>query len=315
MRYTDRLHEILDKTLERLKESAKTQFDNELRFAWRMIENETVFLYMIQRTIDKNPIYIDIAETLRKQEEAKRFETIEAQAAFSYSVIDHAVRRTLYPSGNRCFGFYYKIDSQIYIVDNFIKPLFNYLHDSIDSSGFVLYLLEKYKKRTEWFLKEGLLNKYQDANKSFEQILEDDLRLYLFDQGIDYPFSTPQSASGRADMVGLIDTDDPLVAEVKIIDREKGYGMDRIKSGFAQIEKYTNDYHKDFGYLVLYNMDDREVHFDLGTPNKVWPPRLELNSKVYYFVVVNLYPSEAASKQKKLKAITVTKDDLVDAAE
>ena len=83
-------------------------------------------------------------------------------------------------------------------------------------------MLEKYKRRTEWFTFSNLLEKYSTADKNYEQIFEDDLRLFLFDQGIDYPFSTPKSTSGRGDIIGSIDTNDPLIIEIKIFDRERG---------------------------------------------------------------------------------------------
>jgi len=42
------------------------------------------------------------------------------------------------------------------------------------------------------------------------------LRRFLFEQGIDYPFSQPRSASGQSDVVAMVDEDDPLICEVKL---------------------------------------------------------------------------------------------------
>jgi hypothetical protein len=140
-------------------------------------------------------------------------------------------------------------------VHDFILPITNYLHDKLNKSSSTMYLLEKYKKRTEWFNKNILFEKYKSAEKEYEQIFEDDLRLFLFDQGIDYPFSTPKSTSGRADLIGAIDTSDPLIIEIKIFDRGKKYEINRIVKGLTQIKDYTNDYNKDFGYLVIFNLE------------------------------------------------------------
>lgn len=186
-----------------------------------------------------------------------------------------------------------------------------YLHDRLDKSNAILYLLEKYKKRTEWFTRKQLHSTYQNATKSYEQILEDDLRLFLFDQGIDYPFSTPASASGRADIIGEIETDDPLIVEIKIVDKQKGYGKTRIKEGFAQVVKYANDYGKQVGYLVLFNLDDCEINFTDVDNGRVFPPAISFNGKTFYFVVVNCFVGESASKAGALKQLSVTLAELM----
>ena len=72
-------------------------------------------------------------------------------------------------------------------VETFINPVVEFLHDRIDKSSSILYLLEKYKK-SRMVSKKELFGNYKSTTKGYEQILEDDLRLFLFDQGIDYPF-------------------------------------------------------------------------------------------------------------------------------
>lgn len=194
--------------------------------------------------------------------------------------------------------------------DDYITHLTNYLHDVLDESNSMLYLLEKYKRRTEWFMREQLLAKYNSASGKNEKALEADLLLYLFDQGIDYPLSTPASASGRADIVGLIDTEDPLVMEIKIVDKEKKYGKGRVAGGFAQVVKYSNDYHKNVGYLVIFNIDPEEIEIQTAVPSKQWPPRVHLNNKVYYIITVNLNNQQSASKVGKLKKLTIKESEL-----
>jgi len=196
-------------------------------------------------------------------------------------------------------------------VETFINPVVEFLHDKIDKSNSILYLLEKYKKRIEWFKRRDLFDKYKTATKGFEQILEDDLRLFLFDQGIDYPFSTPKSFSGRADLVGLIDTEEPLIAEIKIYDSEKGYRKERIFSGLSQIIKYANDYNKDCGYLVIFNIDSTEIVFNLRGEQKRFPPRISINNKTYYFIVVNLHHDYTASKIGQTEIVEISEVELL----
>lgn len=196
--------------------------------------------------------------------------------------------------------------------DNLIRPIVHYLQDCLEKSGAVIYLLERYKSRTEWFLREALLRAYQATNgPNYEKILDDDLRLFLFDQGVDHPFSTPLSPTGRADIVGMLDTGDPLVVEVKLVDKDREYGRERIRKGFNQALKYTNDYGKETGFVVVFNLDPVEINFDFGDITPTTTPFFTLNHKRFYFVVINLCDFSAASKHGKPQVLTVTKEYLI----
>lgn len=194
--------------------------------------------------------------------------------------------------------------------DSFIIPLIDFIHDQLDQVNYILYILEKYKLRTEWFTKQELYQRYSTIKSNFEELLEEDLRLFLFDQGVDYPFSTPKSASGRADVISLIDTDDPLVLEIKIWDSKKGYKKDRVISGFAQIVKYANDYHKDTGYIVVFNMDNIEIEIQGKENDNKWPNRFIFNSKTYYIIIINMNYDTSASKQGILKKESIAFEEL-----
>lgn len=198
-------------------------------------------------------------------------------------------------------------------VDYYIKPIVHFLEDSLDEGSFVLHILEKYKFRTENFTKKALVEKYHNAVSSYEQVLEDDLRLYLFDQGIDNPFSTPKSASGRSDIIGGLDTNDPLVLEVKIFDKDKSYGKNRVISGFKQAVQYSNDYNKSVGYLVTFVLDDVHVEIENSLTEKSWPIKIEFAGKLYNLIFIYLN-GESASKGK-INKISITREDLTKAVE
>src|SRR5262249_47550525 len=100
-----------------------------------------------------------------------------------------------------------------------VEPLIEWLQEEIGKSSDVLYLLERYVRRVEWFERARLWQTYEAATRR-EDVYDRDLRAFLFDQGIDYPFSQPRSASGEADVVAGTDSDDPLVCEVKLYDGE-----------------------------------------------------------------------------------------------
>ncbi len=201
-------------------------------------------------------------------------------------------------------------DKLRFFAEHYVDPMITYVHDQLDEENSTLYLLEKYKRRTEWFLAGSLLGKYRSVATNFEKVFEDDLRMYLFDQGIEYPFSTPQTSSGRTDIVGLIDTKNPLVLEIKIYDKDKQYRKNRVISGFSQIVKYTNDYNKHVGYLVVFNVDPVEIEIVQNGVKPQFPCRIEFNSKVYYVIFVNLNFETSASKTGKLTVESITREEL-----
>lgn len=301
----------------RLARAPYEQFGHQLKYLFENFKTNPQIAGILQDLKDKYP-YED--ELLDKQIEQiyrgaeMTFKSDEHQAIYSYQFLDYFIRKTksFDIQKNMFYQFGDANETLNGIIENYLTPIFYVLHDRLDKSSSIIYLLEKYKKRTEWFTKKELSNEYKKANKNYEQILEDDLRLFLFDQGIEYPFSTPSSASGRADIIGEIETDDPLVLEIKIFDREKNYGKDRIKEGFTQILKYSNDYNKDVGYLVIYNMDKAELNFNFSEQNKIFPPRIVFNNKTFYFITINSLDTQSASKSGKTEQIEITEDELTD---
>ncbi|MGC1930737.1 MAG: hypothetical protein WA667_17340, partial [Candidatus Nitrosopolaris sp.] len=120
-----------------------------------------------------------------------------------------------------------------FFLDQFFVPFFNYLTSRIEQQSVVLYLLQKYKARVEWYksTKEEIFKKYkiEAAQRAGEDFLNENLRQYLFEQGINYPFSEAHSPSGRTDIIAGLDTSDPLVLEVKIFDPTNQYDKSYIK--------------------------------------------------------------------------------------
>lgn len=305
----------IQEMLNRLRKSTIDQFAHNLKFFFDKIDRNQQLLGIINEKIS---IYNYSDEELEKfannsgpYQEEVYFDNEAQRMVFSYLYVKFIIKqcksfdihRRSYFSG----GFREAMET---IIDDYLTPIVNFLHDQLDKSNSILYLLEKYKKRVEWFTKQNLLTLYKSAEKSYEQILEDDLRLFLFDQGIDYPFSTPKSTSGRADIVGNLETDDPIVIEVKIFDKTKGYDKKRIYGGFTQIVKYANDYVKSVGFLVIYNFDDIEINFKLSNDGKNWPPSIIFNQKTFYFILVNCFEGLSASKKGGLTEITITSEEL-----
>ena len=307
----------LQEWLNRIARSSYTQFGNQLKFLFNKLQNNNLLSGIIGEACITYP-YSDeklneLFKEINNQNYINDFESEKDQAAFNYQLLSFFFKE--YNDYNLTkYNFFLARDFETTkdrVIEIYISPILNYLHDTLDESSSVVYLLEKYKKRAEWFTKDILFKNYKEAKKSYEQIFEDDLRMFLFDQGIDYPFSTPASASGRADIVSNIESDDPMVLEIKIYDEEKGYKKNRILDGFKQIVRYANDYHKSIGYLVIFNVSNKEIIFDLTSSETTFPPYLNFNYKTFYFITINIYPFVSASISGKTEKILITEKDLI----
>jgi hypothetical protein len=109
--------------------------------------------------------------------------------------------------------------------ERILRPLFDYLDERIGAESSVLYVLERYVRRVEWFDREDLYRRAMVDAQKVEEVYDADLRRFLFSEGINMPFSQAKSASGLSDVLSELDTDDPLACEVKVFD-----GADRASA-------------------------------------------------------------------------------------
>ena len=191
-----------------------------------------------------------------------------------------------------------------------LDPLVNYLHDRIDDSSHVLFALERFKFKVEWFRQEELHQKYENDTRRGEANLNSVLREALFDYGIDYPFSEPVSPSGRTDVVAMLDSDDALVLEVKVFDPDRQRDKRHICQGFHQVNRYADDYQQIVGYLVVFNCSDRQIVFPSEAGGEV-PPRITHAGKTFFLIVVDVNPNRpSASKESPSRREQITLEDL-----
>jgi len=97
--------------------------------------------------------------------------------------------------------------------------------------------------------------------------------------------------------VGLIESADPLVLEVKIFDLARNYGREYIRKGLTQAYKYALDYGKPVGYLLIYDMDERDLSFEKSSEEPV--KSIHLGAKVLYIVCVKVRDSDKSASQRK----------------
>ena len=194
-----------------------------------------------------------------------------------------------------------------------VDPLINFLHDQIDDGGNVLYLIERFKLKTEWFRRQELHGLYLADTSVGEASLDRELRAGLFDGGVDYPFSQPSSPSGQADIVALLGSDDPIVLEVKVFDPSRSKGKRHLSQGFHQVLRYSNDYNQSVGYLVVFNCSDRQLVISSDEPSDTeFPPRITYAGKTFFTISIDIHTTlVSASKEKPTNRLVINTNELV----
>lgn len=191
--------------------------------------------------------------------------------------------------------------------DNFagqiLVPLCSYIDERIDDGDLLLYSLSRYQRECSWFEAAALdsLATVAPSNK-LEEVLDQHLRSWLFREGIDYPFSTPKSPSGRADIV-VWQGEEPLAIEVKVYDGENR-DLGHVSQGLWQAQRYAHDYSKPFGYLVVFNTSPHLLAFE-NNVSKDGPPCVEVGGLNVFAIVVNVGPRPSASKEKPIETKVV----------
>ena len=195
-----------------------------------------------------------------------------------------------------------------------VDPFVNFLHDQIDDGGNILYLLERFKLKAEWFRRKELYRLYQGDTSVGESSLDQELRASLFEGGVDYPFSQPSSPSGKADIVALLGSDDPLVLEVKVFDPDRSRGKSNLRQGLHQVLRYANDYNQSLGYLVIFNCSDRQLVISSEEASGAeFPPRITFGGKTFFAIPIDIHPDIAsASKEKPASRLTIGYKELID---
>ena len=197
--------------------------------------------------------------------------------------------------------------------EGIIKPLIDYICDRIDDEQNLFHLIERFKLKCEWFRREELYAKYSSNPRTAEADLTNELRASLFDSGIDFPFSEPESPSGKADTVASVGTSSPLVLEAKVYDPGMGKHTRNLRQGFHQVLRYAEDYQSNVGYLVIFNCSDHElvVTPKAGTEPE-YPVRIDHGGKTFFVITINLNPSRpSASKEDPSSRRTVLYEQLV----
>lgn len=178
----------------------------------------------------------------------------------------------------------------------------------------ILNLLLRYKHRSEWFFQSELLNIYntETANQTrkAEKMLALNLYSYLYDQGVEF-FIEPSSKKGAIDLISLQpNPDECLLAEVKIFD-----GVSRgtlyLRKGFNQIHTYTKQFNKPFGYLVIFNVTDKDLSFESLTDSSGFH-YISHGNKTISLITIDIYEhTKPVSQRDSMETVKIKEEDFI----
>jgi hypothetical protein len=185
-----------------------------------------------------------------------------------------------------------------------LNPLCAYIDERIDEGDLLLYSLSRYQRECSWFESDKLAMLAAEAESGkLEAVMDEHLRSWLFREGIDYPYSTPSSPSGRADVI-VWHGEKPLPIEVKVFDGENR-DTAHVRQGLWQAHRYAVDYTVPFGYLVVFNTSQHLLSFE-DNVHKEGPPCVVVSGMNVFAIVVNVGPRRpTASKEKPLETKVV----------
>ena len=314
------IHDIKNKLTGRLadlREITSPQYAAECKYFMDFLRSDP-YLHSLLETLDSNTS-VDFFEWDFDHEGewyASLPDTEEGRAKVCHGILQRCVQSdnvNTYLKRGRQFGR--QPDSNLVLrqfTDGIIRPLVNYLCERIEDGGNVLYLLDRFKMRCEWFKQEELHEQYVQTPSMGEKNLDKALREYLFDGGIQFPLPQPESPSGKADVIASLGTADPLVLEVKIFDPAKHKSTRNLQGGFQQIWKYVGNYNQSIGYLFIFNCSDKELVIEpTGDLESGRPNRVEFGGKIFFIVVANVNPNiPSASRQSPTDRVTITHEQL-----
>lgn len=198
------------------------------------------------------------------------------------------------------------------LVKRAFKPLFDYLSDQVAADSTILYHLERYQRRVEWFDREELYAQYKAVpGQKGEEVYDNDFRRFLFGEGINMPFSQAKSASGLSDVVAhLAEGEQPFIGEIKLFDAENRTKRE-IAKGVHQVIEYAHDWSANTGYLVVINLSGRQLQLPTDGPDEDPARYLDVGNVRVYMINVRALPMPSASKRGTAQPVLISRDSLL----
>jgi hypothetical protein len=326
---TQNLQEKLARRVQRLMSANSRMFPSYLQQFLRFFHDHPIYSSIGNSLLINHPETEEIARVIIEGDKHQLSESEEEIAALAYQLmktilesistttsldieefeniiygIDCAYNRTPASDTSRRLETFRNI---------FILAFHDYVHEQLDEQKIVLGLLIRYKHRCEWFHREDLNHVAQDNSRKSEKLLSLNLYSYLHDQGLNFHIE-PSSITGEIDLIAAQGSNDPLLADAKVFDANSR-GKSYICKGFNQIYTYTQQYNESCGYLIIFRITDRDLHFSL--PQQFHGiPAITYNHKTIFLITIDIcHHEKSVSQRKPLEAITITQEDLISEVE
>lgn len=322
--HTEYLQSVRYKLQKRIRRQKSTSFETYifvLKQLWQFLDAEPLLKALQDELSGRYPNADSVAETIIKEglEGADRKGLIEAPlanegewAAVSMGVVkrfselgdSRTVNKFVPMQSSSKFNDYLSVFS-----DWYLTPFYEYLDERLDDPQFVLGRLIRFKHLAEWFWREELFKAWQQAPaRKGEKTLAMRLYEFLFTEGVNLHIE-PWSASGEADMVSSQEGSERLIDDAKVF--KLGESKKYILQGFRQIYQYTADYNEAIGYLIIFNTSEKQLRF-VVSGSAAPLPRVVLNHKTIFFLVIDLYPhEETASQRPQPDVVEISEDEVL----
>jgi len=294
-----RLRELLHSRADDVINSRNDTALNNLRIYFEFLDSD-LQLKSIMQELSKN---LPDASSLIKDFENKRRLVLPAvyieKVKCCLSILSYWIEKDIEP-WQFMVQFTSGGDVNIYTREallEFFRPVAKYIMEKISVMDSFQYLLIRYKLQSEWFERENLLQLFAKDTTKGESVLDALLREYLFNQGVDFPFSKPSSPSGEVDVLSIVKRN-PIPLEVKVFDNV-GRTQAHVKQGVIQAYSYAKDYGEASAYLMVFNVSNREIVFKLNSQEI--PQRVAIGDKTVYIFTVNLFSFEEPASKRKLE--------------
>lgn len=316
MRYQQDLQVALRDRMRKLMVAHFKDLTGEMRYATDWIASQPALRAILATAerVEPDLDYSKWEETLKQRQLVWPSKTEAGRATLIWQLLqqtaesDRGVQQEMPPY---LFTFGSRApDAARELVERLVAPLFDYLSDQVGQDSNTLYVLERYVRRVEWFDRAELYESYRANTGRGEDVYDTDLRRFLFNEGINMPFSQPKSASGRSDIVTDLDTDDPFIGEIKLFDA-LNHGKRELATGLNQALQYAQDWGKSTGYLIIINLAGRPLDLPSDGPPETRPPYVDVGGIRVYLLTVRALPAASASKLGKASPVTVSRDDFL----
>ncbi len=173
-------------------------------------------------------------------------------------------------------------------VEAFVDPVVNFVEDRLEEGGSILALLLRYQRRVEWFDQARLYSAAKRDPANGARTLDTDLRRYLLERGVDYPFSEP---SARADPLHD-DAATPLALETRLFDPVGGAGTEHVREGFERAVALAREHGRPAGYLVVFDLAGERLVFETSSP-RGQVPAVRVDGRRIFVLSVQVNPEVA----------------------